>query len=97
MLPFPPEVYQEDPAPLPRVYRKAIEGIDRANSNKCGKFSVGVVLLLSATCLVRHNLESPISLVELQLILLISAMAYCLALCAIARQPVEHIHYDAPV
>jgi len=90
MRTLPAELYDEDftQRPLNPVYQKALKGIERAEENKdCGKWAVGLVLLLSGGCFVKYNNDSPINIIELQLIIGISLLAYCLAICAIVREP----------
>ena len=91
MLTLPREVYEEDfvqiPVTSPRVLEKAIQGVHRAERNQdCGRVTVALFLLALAAAFVKHNLESPIGLVELELVVFMSCMIYCLAICIVAGE-----------
>jgi hypothetical protein len=91
MQPLPPELYQEDytqiPILTPRVFAKAKKGMERAERNRhCGRYTAGLFLLGLAVAFIKHNLESPIGLIELELVVLMSCMIYCLAICIVAGE-----------
>jgi hypothetical protein len=92
MRTLPPEIYEEDFVQIPidtprRVVEKAMQGVKRAERNKdCGRVTIGLFLLALATLFVKHNLESPIGLIELELIIFISCLIYCLAICVVAGE-----------
>jgi hypothetical protein len=91
MQPLPPELYQEDctqiPILTPRVFAKAKKGMERAERNRhCGRYTAGLLLLGLAVAFIKHNLESPIGLVELELVIFMSCMIYCLAICIVAGE-----------
>jgi hypothetical protein len=92
MKTLPPEVYEEDFVQIPvdthrRVVEKAMQGVTRAKRNKdCGRITVSLFLLALAALFVKHNLESPIGLIELELVIFISCMIYCLAICIVAGE-----------
>ena len=91
MQPLPPELYQEDytqiPILTPRVLSKAKRGIERAERNRnCGRTTVGLFLVGLAVAFVKHNLDSPIALIELELVIFMSCMMYCLAICIVAGE-----------
>jgi hypothetical protein len=96
MQPLPPELYHEDVTQIsiltPRVFAKAKKGLERAERNRhCGRYAVGLFLLGLAAAFVKHNLESPIGLVELELMIFMSCMMYCLAICIVAGEPTVKI------
>jgi len=92
MRTLPSEVYEEDFVQIPidtppRIVEKAMQGIKRAQQNRgCGRVTVGLVLLALAAAFVKHNLESPIGLVELELMIFMSFLIYCLAICIVAGE-----------
>lgn len=90
MRTLPSEVYEEDFVQIPidtprRVVEKAMQGVQRAQRNKdCGRGIVGVSLFTLAGLFVKHNLESPIGIIEVEMIIFISFLIYCLAICIVA-------------
>ena len=91
MQPLPPELYQEDHTQIsiltPRVFAKAKKGLERAERNRhCGRYTVCLFLVGLAIAFIKHNLESPIGLVELELVVFMSCMIYCLAICIVAGE-----------
>jgi hypothetical protein len=88
---LPPELYKEDftqiPISTPRVLAKAKRGLERAERNRnCGRATVGLFLAGLAVAFVKHNLDSPIALIELELVIFMSFMMYCLAICIVAGE-----------
>jgi hypothetical protein len=88
---LPPELYKEDytqiPILTPRVLAKAKRGLERAERNRnCGRATVGLFLAGLAVAFVKHNLDSPIALIELELVIFMSCMMYCLAICIVAGE-----------
>jgi hypothetical protein len=88
---LPPELYEEDytqiPILTPRVLAKAKRGLERAERNRnCGRATVGLYLAGLSVAFVKHNLDSPIALIELELVIFMSFMMYCLAICIVAGE-----------
>ena len=96
MKPLPPELYEEDytqiPILTPRVFAKAKKGLERAERNRdCGRYAVGIFLVGLAVAFIKHNLESPVGIIELELVIFMSCMIYCLAICIVAGEPAAKI------